>query len=71
MNTRYEGSMKVLSPSDNKYLTNGEAYTDGEVYMKYDADDSAWIETDSMPEPPESDEPISDTEALNIIIGNE
>lgn len=69
MNTRREGSMIVITPDEGKYLTNGDVYTDGEVYMNYYSDVSIWEEIDYMPEPPEPpmDEPITDTEALDII----
>lgn len=69
MNTRRDGSMIVLTPDEGKYLTNGDVYTEGEVYMNYNSDVSIWEEVDSMPEPPEPpmDEQVTDTEALDII----
>lgn len=71
MNIRIEDGLKILTPDEGKYLTNGETYTATEVYMAPTGDETAWTEVDSIPNPPEPDVDLTDAEALNIILGNE
>jgi hypothetical protein len=69
MEVRIEDGLKILTPAQGKYLTDGNLYTQTEVYMKPSADISMWTEVDNAPEPEQPDEDISDTEALHIITG--
>lgn len=71
MEVRIEDGLKILIPAEGKYLTDGTTHTQSEVYMKPSADISLWHEVDEAPEPEQPDEDISDTEALNIITGQD
>lgn len=56
--------MTVLTPSDGKYLTNGETYS-AKVYLGNNAFESDWWEVDSIEDDPE----LTAEEALEIIVG--
>lgn len=59
--------MTVLTPSEGKYLTNGETYST-KVYLGKNASESDWWEVDSIPI--EEDDPeLTAEEALDIIVG--
>lgn len=56
--------MIVLTPSEGKYLTNGETYST-KVYLGNNASESDWWEVDSI----EDDHELTAEEALEIIVG--
>lgn len=59
--------MAVLTPSEGKYLTNGETYST-KVYLGKNASPDDWWEVDSIPD--EADDPeLTAEEALDIIVG--
>ena len=71
MTVEIDGTLKILTPAEGKFLTDGTTYAEYQVFMNANKDHSDWYEVDSIPEPPAPDEDIPDTEALNIILGNE
>lgn len=56
--------MTVLTPSEGKYLTNGETYST-KVYLGKNASADDWWEVDSIEDDPE----LTAEEALEIIVG--
>lgn len=62
------GKFTILTPSAGKYLTNGETYST-KVYLGKEASPEDWWEVDEIPEEPEgTDEELTDSEALDIIV---
>ena len=65
--TTNEKGIRILIPSEGKYLTNGETYST-KVYLGKNASADDWWEVDSIPE--ETDDPeLTAEEALDIIVG--
>lgn len=65
--TTNEKGIRILIPSDGKYLTNGETYST-KVYLGKNASPDDWWEVDSVPD--EEDDPeLTAEEALDIIVG--
>ena len=59
--------IRVLTPDEGKYLTNGETYST-KVYLGKNASPDEWREVDEIPA--EEDDPeLSAEEALDIIVG--
>lgn len=64
--TTNTNGIRVLTPSDGKYLTNGETYST-KVYLGKNASPDDWWEVDEIPD--EANDPeLTDTEALEIIV---
>ena len=59
--------MITLTANEGKYLTNGEVYTDGTVYLPDGADTSVWYETDEVIV--EELTEVSAEEATEMLIG--
>ena len=58
--------IRVLTPGEEKYLTNGETYST-KVYLGKNASPNEWREVDEIPA--EEDDPeLSAEEALDIIV---
>ncbi|MGM9640552.1 MAG: hypothetical protein ACI3V3_04225 [Faecousia sp.] len=54
--------IRILTPADGKYLTNGETYSQ-RVYLGKSASADDWREVDSIPD--EADDPeLTDEEAI-------
>ena len=66
-NTTNERGIRILTPEDGKYLTNGETYST-KVYLGKNANVEDWHEVDSIPNE-EADPELTDSEALAIIMG--
>lgn len=67
MTTEIINGMTVLTPSEDKYLTNGDTYSQ-RVYLGKNASADDWQEVDSIPD--ETDDPdLTAEEALDIIVG--
>lgn len=67
MTTEIINGMTVLTPSEDKYLTNGDTYS-RRVYLGKNASADDWQEVDSIPD--ETDDPdLTAEEALDIIVG--
>lgn len=58
--------IRILTPSDGKYLTNGETYST-KVYLGKNASPEDWWEVDEIPDETEDPE-LTDSEALEIIV---
>lgn len=55
--------VRVLTPAEGLYLTNGETYSE-KVYLGKNAAEGDWWEVDSIPELPEPEEELTAEEAL-------
>lgn len=55
--------VRVLTPAEGLYLTNGDTYSE-KVYLGKNAQIEDWQEVDSIPEPPEPEEELTAEEAL-------
>ena len=64
-----ENGIRILTPSDGMYLTNGETYSQ-KVYLGKNADPDEWREIDRVPDE-EEDPELTDSEALAIIVGGD
>ena len=62
-----EKNIRVLLPTEGKYLTNGETYSQ-KVYLGKNASENDWWEVDSIPDD-EDDPELTAEEALDIIVG--
>lgn len=62
-----EYGIRVLTPDDGRYLTNGETYST-KVYLGKNASPDDWREVDEIPEI-DDDPELTAEEALNIIVG--
>lgn len=61
--------IKVLTPDEGKYLTNGETYSQ-KVYLGKNGSPSDWREVDSIPDEDEDVDPeLTAEEALSVIMG--
>ena len=60
------GKFTILTPSEGKYLTNGETYST-KVYLGKEASPDEWWEVDKIPEEA-ADEELTAEEALDIIV---
>lgn len=66
--TTNDKGIRILTPSDGKYLTNGESYST-KVYLGKNASPDDWREVDEIPEIDETEDPeLSAEEALEIIV---
>ena len=65
VNTNEKG-IRILTPAEGRYLTNGETYSE-KVYLGKNASPDDWWEVDSIPDVPEDPE-LTAEEALNIIV---
>ena len=60
--------IRVLTPDEGKYLTNGETYST-KVYLGKNASPDDWREVDEIPEIDETEDPeLTAEEALEIIV---
>ena len=60
--------IRILTPAEGKYLTNGETYST-KVYLGKNASPDEWREVDEIPETNETEDPeLSADEALDIIV---
>lgn len=60
--TTTEG-VTVITPSENKYLTDGNGNYSERVYLAANADPNDWYEVDEIPDEPPQDEDDDATEA--------
>lgn len=67
MVTTNEKNIRILTPDEGKYLTNGETYST-KVYLGKNAEPNDWREVDSIPDE-EADPDLTDSEALAILMG--
>lgn len=58
--------IRILTPSNGKYLTNGETYST-KVYLGKSATPEGWWEVDEIPYEPEDPE-LTAEETLDIIV---
>lgn len=59
--------IRILTPAEGKYLTDGETYST-KVYLGKNASPDEWREVDGIPN--EADDPeLTAEEALDIIVG--
>ena len=65
--TTTAAGIRVLTPADGKYLTNGETYST-RVYLGKNAAPADWREVDAIPDDDTNPELTAD-EALDIILG--
>lgn len=62
--TTNEKGIRILTPAEGKYLTNGETYSQ-KVYLGKNGSPSDWREVNS----PDEDPDLTAEEALSIIMG--
>lgn len=58
--------IRVLTPEDGKFLTNGETYST-KVYLGKNASPDDWWEVEEIPDETKDPE-LTDNEALDIIV---
>lgn len=61
-----ENGIRILEPSDGKWLFNGETCSD-KVYLGKNADASAWSEVDEYIEPSSDDEEATESDYITAL----
>ena len=61
-----ENGIRILEPSDGKWLYNGETCSD-KVYLGKNADASAWSEVDEYIEPSSDDEEATESDYIEAL----
>ena len=61
-----ENGIRILEPSDGKWLYNGETCSD-KVYLGKNADASAWTEVDEYIEPSSEDEDATESDYIDAL----
>ena len=61
-----ENSIRILEPSDGKWLFDGQTCSD-KVYLGKNADASAWTEVDEYIEPSSDDEDATESDYIEAL----
>ena len=61
-----ENGIRILEPSDGKWLYNGDTCSD-KVYLGKNADASAWSEVDEYIEPSSDDEEATESDYITAL----
>lgn len=61
-----ENGIRILEPSDGKWLYNGETCSD-KVYLGKNADASAWTEVDEYIEPSDDDDEATESDYITAL----
>lgn len=61
-----ENGIRILEPSEGKWLYNGETCSD-RVYLGKNADASAWTEVDEYIEPSSEDEDATESDYITAL----
>lgn len=61
-----ENGIRILEPSEGKWLYNGETCSD-KVYLGKNADASAWTEVDEYIEPSSDDEDATESDYIDAL----
>ena len=61
-----ENGIRILEPSEGKWLYNGETCSD-KVYLGKNADESAWTEVDEYIEPSSEDDEATESDYIEAL----